>query len=130
MDGPIDLSSLSPDELESLQRRLLDYEESIVMREPAKVQPHDFIPESFTPESLITNRIATASSVSAASQASIQAAIANFARRDDTSFSFDDELARSVAHGKLIRFKDADEKARILALAEEHARETTRRARK
>jgi hypothetical protein len=104
---------------------VLDAEEESVLRMGRKKKPTPFVPESFTPESLITNRIATASSATTSSQATVQAAIARLARRDDTSFSFDSELARKVAHGELVRFKDAEEKARILALAEEHAMDTT-----
>lgn len=123
----VDFSQLKPDDVKAIQAHILDLEEALVFREPAKVAPHEFIPETYTAESLITNRIATASSASVASQASIAAALAKLAHRDDTSFSFDDEMARAVAHGKMVRFRDADEKARILALAEEHARETTRK---
>jgi hypothetical protein len=104
---------------------MLHFEEELVLRKAKKQKPTPFVPETFTPETLITNRIATASATKPGSQATIQAALARLSRRDDTSFSFDSDLARQVAHGDVVRFKDADEKARILALAEEHAMDTT-----
>lgn len=113
------------DTREILSQEWLQHEEEIALRIPPKKKPVPFTPEVFTVESLITNRIATASSASASNQAMIESAMAQVTKRDDVSFSFDSDLARQVAHGKVVRFKDADEKARILALAEEHAMDTT-----
>lgn len=110
---------------EPMSEVMLEFEEKLVLRKAKKQKPTPFTPEIFSPETLITNRIATASSTKPGSQATIQAALARLSRRDDTSFSFDSDLARKVAHGGLVRFKDMDEKARILALAEEHAMDTT-----
>jgi hypothetical protein len=108
-----------------MDEEFLDFEEKFVLRKAKKQKPSPFTPETFTPESLITNRIATASSTRTGNQATIQAALARFSRRDNTSFAYDADLARRVAQGSLVRFKDTDEKARILALTEEHAMETT-----
>jgi hypothetical protein len=104
---------------------MLEEAERLVLRKAKKQKPTPFVPETFTPETLITNRIATASSTTLGYQATVQAALARLSRRDDTSFGYDDALARKVAHGGLVRFKDEDEKRRILALAEEHAMDTT-----
>lgn len=89
------------------------------VRPPAEAQP--FTPEVFTAAALITNRTAVASGTPAAAKASVQGAMARLGRRDDTSFANDAELARRFGRGEVMRFKDGDERMRVVALAEEYA---------
>jgi hypothetical protein len=88
-------------------------------------EPQPYVPETFTAESLVTNRVAIASGTQIGAKASMQEAMARLARRDDTSFTIDAELARKLGRGELLRFRNADEKARIVALAEENAQNTS-----
>jgi hypothetical protein len=89
------------------------------VRPPAEAQP--FTPEVFTAASLITNRTALASGTRTAAKANMQEAMARLGRRDDTSYANDAELARRLGRGEVMRFKDGDERLRVVALAEEYA---------
>ncbi|KAF2674480.1 hypothetical protein BT63DRAFT_435582 [Microthyrium microscopicum] len=79
------------------------------------------IPTRLSAKSLITNHLATASSTPTARRATLESAMANLARREDTSIGFDALNARNLRYGRVMRFRDEDEKLRAVALAQEKA---------
>jgi hypothetical protein len=82
-----------------------------------------FAPETFTHNDLITNRIATSvGPLGAFSE--IDEATSRLAKREDTRFGSDAELARKLMAGRLVKFKDDAEKIRVTSLAEGWAGDT------
>jgi len=85
--------------------------------------PKAFKPPTHQPEDLITNRTSTFAG-SAGAMAELETAMANLSRRNDKSWGHDEPLARRLIAGKLVRFRDEEEKTRVVKLAEEFASKT------
>jgi hypothetical protein len=85
-----------------------------------------FAPKEYRAEELINNRIATLAGP-LGSQSEIDEVTGRMARRDDTRWVSDAALARQLMAGRLVKFADAREKQRIVALAEQMSRETAQK---
>jgi hypothetical protein len=93
--------------------------------EPAPpAPPRAYDPVAPTAASLVDGCVAYAGASAAASRARLMGAMAHLGRRDDVSFGFDADLARKFNAGKVMRFRDGDERARVVALARELRVET------
>jgi hypothetical protein len=82
-----------------------------------------FAPKTYTPEELITSRVAIAvGPLGALSE--VDQATGRLAKRDDTRWGNDAELARRLMAGRLVKFKDDAERIRVTSLAEGLAADT------
>jgi hypothetical protein len=84
---------------------------------PAPPRPYN--PAAPTASALTDALVAYPGASRAAGRARLMAAMARLARREDVSFGFDADLARQFNAGKVVRFRDDDERARVVALARE-----------
>jgi len=109
------------DDDDETPQRELEYLEAIEehLAKPA-VQ---FAPQTFTPDSLIINRVATAAG-QMGPISEIDEVTGRLARRDDTRWASDADLARKLMQGQLVKFRDVEEKRRVMVLAEEWAGQT------
>lgn len=104
----------------SYERPLVDEAEHVPYNPGVAEHDESLVIEQST---LATSR--TASFAGATGPASeMSAALGRLAQRTDTTWAVDAEIARRLLSGKVVRFKDADEQARVLALAEQMAIKT------
>jgi hypothetical protein len=109
------------DEQDPTPQRELEFIEAL--EDHLKKPEVRFAPETFTHDDLITNRVATAvGHLGAFSE--IDEATSRLAKREDTRFGSDADLARKLMAGQLVKFKDVAEKIRVTSLAEGWAGET------
>jgi hypothetical protein len=89
------------------------------MERPPLGPPRAYNPAAPSARALADGFVAYPGASRAAARAQLGAAMGRLGRRDDVSFGFDAENARAVNAGRVVRFRDADERARAVALARE-----------
>ncbi|QDS67958.1 hypothetical protein FKW77_008991 [Venturia effusa] len=88
--------------------------------------PQPFNPKRMKAEELHTAFITTGAGELGVAAAAKQA-MGRFGRRADIDYQYDAELASRLYRGELVRFRDAEEKKRVMWMAEEFASNTANR---
>ncbi|TLD26208.1 hypothetical protein E2P81_ATG08020 [Venturia nashicola] len=114
------------DETAPAQWEQAAYEGIEISQKKLNPGPKPYNPKAMTAEELHTSFITTGAGELGVAAAAKQA-MARLGRRADVDYQYDAELASRLYQGKLVRFRDAEEKKRVMWMAEEFASNTANR---
>ncbi|KAF2400435.1 hypothetical protein EJ06DRAFT_530408 [Trichodelitschia bisporula] len=105
------------------EEELLETIDRAKQAEAAARGPMKYAPTEFKLQDLATGRVATAAGTLGAIM-EMDETMGRLARRADTSWAIDNDIARRLLRGEVVRFKDDAERERIVALAQQMSEAT------